>query len=268
MARPTKEGLDYFPLDVHLNDKIRLLEAKHGTIAFAIIIKIYQKIYGKYGYYCKFDDDICLLFASETIQNFDAVKTIINEAINRGIFNKNLYDKYHVLTSERIQETYFEAISRRKNVEVEGEYLLLADDRIPVNVSINGVNVNINKENAYTSTQSKVNKSKVNKSKEDDTPDCKQSNTKNTKPIKHKYGEYKNVLLSDDELEKLKIKFPLDWNQKIEDMSSGIEMRGYKYKSHYLAILKWANNDDSKNRTLLVDKTKPDWNKYNIGETV
>ena len=60
---------------------------------------------------------------------------------------------------------------------------------------------------------------------------------------KHKYGEYKNVLLTDDEVEKLKAKFP-DWEKRIETLSQGIELKGYKYKNHYLAILKWAERDD------------------------
>lgn len=62
---------------------------------------------------------------------------------------------------------------------------------------------------------------------------------------KHKYGEFKNVLLADDEVLKLKERFP-DYEKRIENMSSGIAMKGYKYKSHYLAILKWAEKDPPK----------------------
>ena len=67
-----------------------------------------------------------------------------------------------------------------------------------------------------------------------------------TKATKHKYGEYKNVLLTDDEYAKLQEKFPNDYMQKIENLSEGIALKGYKYKSHYLAILKWARNDNGK----------------------
>lgn len=66
------------------------------------------------------------------------------------------------------------------------------------------------------------------------------------KATKHKYGEYKNVLLTDDEYAKLQEKFPNDYMQKIENLSEGIALKGYKYKSHYLAILKWARNDSGK----------------------
>ena len=36
------------------------------------------------------------------------------------------------------------------------------------------------------------------------------------KPVRHKYGEYKNVLLSDEQMEKLKTEFPNDYQERIE----------------------------------------------------
>ena len=62
------------------------------------------------------------------------------------------------------------------------------------------------------------------------------------KQTKHKYGTYKNVLLTDRDIENLKQKFPNDYQEKIENLSEGIELKGYKYKNHYLAILKWEQN--------------------------
>ncbi len=53
------------------------------------------------------------------------------------------------------------------------------------------------------------------------------------------YGEYRNVLLSDDEHEKLKELCGEDLQGVIDHLSSYIEMKGYKVKSHYLAIRKW-----------------------------
>jgi hypothetical protein len=62
------------------------------------------------------------------------------------------------------------------------------------------------------------------------------------KPVKHKYGEYKNVLLTDDELDKLKSEYP-DWEARIERLSSYIASKGTKYKSHYATIRNWARKD-------------------------
>ena len=41
-----KSGLEYFPLDVVLDDKFELIEAEFGLTGFAVIVKLFQKIYG------------------------------------------------------------------------------------------------------------------------------------------------------------------------------------------------------------------------------
>ena len=57
---------------------------------------------------------------------------------------------------------------------------------------------------------------------------------------KHKYGEFKNVLLTDVELQKLNKDFGEEKTQRaIKYLDEAIEMKGYKYKSHYLAMRKW-----------------------------
>ena len=58
------------------------------------------------------------------------------------------------------------------------------------------------------------------------------------KASKHKYGEYKNVLLKDEELQKLKDLYD-NWKELITYLDEYIEMKGYKAKSHYLCIRKW-----------------------------
>ena len=64
---------------------------------------------------------------------------------------------------------------------------------------------------------------------------------------KHKYGEYKNVLLTDDELEKLKAEYA-DYLDRIERLSSYIASTGKAYKSHYATIRNWARADTEKGR--------------------
>ena len=67
------------------------------------------------------------------------------------------------------------------------------------------------------------------------------------KPTRHKYGFYKNVLLSDEELEKLKAEFPTDWADRIERLSDYIESKGAKYKNHLATIRMWARKDGEQN---------------------
>lgn len=65
---------------------------------------------------------------------------------------------------------------------------------------------------------------------------------KKDKPTKHKYGEYKNVLLTDEELEKLKTEYS-DYENRIERLSGYIASAGKAYKSHYATIRNWAKKD-------------------------
>lgn len=60
------------------------------------------------------------------------------------------------------------------------------------------------------------------------------------KPIKHKHGEYKHVLLTDKELAKLVEDFGQDIIDKsIKKLDEAIEEKGYKYKSHNLTLRRW-----------------------------
>ena len=61
-----------------------------------------------------------------------------------------------------------------------------------------------------------------------------------TKPMRHQYGEYKNVLLTDADVEKLKKEFPNDWDKRIERMSAYMASTGKSYKNHLATIRNWA----------------------------
>lgn len=73
--------------------------------------------------------------------------------------------------------------------------------------------------------------------------ELKKEKEKDNKPTRHKYGHYENVLLSDDDLEKLKSEFPKDWQNRIERLSEYIASSGKKYKSHLATIRSWARTE-------------------------
>lgn len=69
------------------------------------------------------------------------------------------------------------------------------------------------------------------------------------KPPKHKYGEYQNVLLTDDEYARLvKNKGQILIDQAIKFLDEYIEEKGYKSKSHNLAIQRWVIDAVKKQR--------------------
>ena len=160
-----KSGIDYFPLDVTLDAKFELVEAEFGLTGFGVVVHLLQEIYGKAGYYIEWTEEVALLFARKIGLGGSVVSEIVEASIRRGMFDKEKYDKYHVLTSQGIQKRYFEAVSRRKVLEVDFNILLVDAAQILQNVDIRAVNVNIFSKNADISKQSKVEKSKVEKSK-------------------------------------------------------------------------------------------------------
>ena len=153
-------GIPFVPLDVALDDKFALIEAEFGLKGFAVIVKIFQKIYGFQGYYCEWTNDVALLFAKDNCINSNAVSEIVKAAIKRGIFNSRLFEEYQILTSHGIQKRYLKAAERKARIELRKEYLLVKVDLNKKNVAILSENVTETDENV---TDLYVNKTKQNK---------------------------------------------------------------------------------------------------------
>lgn len=161
MARPIKEGLDYFPLDVDIDqdDKIALIEASHGLEGFGIVIKLLMKIYDN-SYFYKWGEKEQLLFSRRVNVNINKVNEVINDCIKWELFSSILFEQYKVLTSKGIQKRYLEAAARRKEVKFYSEYMLLNGSEVKEYKNL--VTVNINSVNDNISTQSKGKESKEN----------------------------------------------------------------------------------------------------------
>ncbi len=70
------------------------------------------------------------------------------------------------------------------------------------------------------------------------------------KEVKHKYGFYNHVLLTDKEYDNLIYDFGdrSIVNEWIKKLDEGIQIHGYKYKDHNLVIRKWKGNEDKKKK--------------------
>ena len=164
MARPIKQGLDYYPLDVgFLQDvKIRRIVRACGIQSIPVLISLLANIYRNDGYFLRWSPDMSFLIADELGVSEGAVTATVDKAVQVDFFNANMYECYGVLTSEGIQSRFFEAASRRREVRYDARFLL-----INVNVYKNLVNVDNNPVNVDDNPQSKVKESKVKESKEE-----------------------------------------------------------------------------------------------------
>lgn len=162
-----KCGLKTFPLSVDLDDGVKLVEAEFGLKGYAVVIKLYQAIYSR-GYYMKWDIDTQLLFMRDYCL-VEVGRSLLSEivacCVRRGVFESTLFDKYQILTSKRIQETFLTATKRSSQVVFEKEYALPIVYTFIENANKSGKTVNISFKNA-DSMYAKSDKGKERKEKE------------------------------------------------------------------------------------------------------
>ena len=170
---------------------------------------------------CK-DDDLSLLFLKKFLIPFESGIVVIKH-----------WKIHNYIRNDRYKETKYKEEKAALSLDENNSYTI----GIP-----NGYQMD---------TQDRLGKVRLGEESIDDnilpSPKAK-------KPIKHKYGEYNNVLLSDEDMEKLKTEFPYDWEDRIERLSSYIESTGKKYKNHLATIRNWARKDAEKQPTPIKEK--------------
>lgn len=255
MARPFKEGLEYFPLDCDIdqNDKIALIEAQHGIVGFGVAIKLLMKIYNN-SYFYEWTEKEQLLFSRRVNVNINEVNVIINDLVKWDFFDEKLFKDEKILTSKGIQRRYLEAVGRRQKVKMLKKYLLLDEDI--VNVYKNLVIVDINPfssgVNDNISTQSKVKKSKVKESKEKNNNCCSLYE-------KLGFGTINEVTLSDIDL--LIDEYTEIWVMDAMKEANAAGVRNLKYVTGILKNWKSKgrrnnNTNDSTRKNIRTSKIK------------
>ena len=131
MARPTKSSLDYFNLDCVQDDNLNFIEARHGVLGFAVVVKLWQKIYRNEGYYLPWKEINLYLFAREIGLEAEIIQQVLDSCMQPGIgiFSKELYGQYGILTSHGIQKRWLRIVkdARRRDVDILPEYNLLEE---------------------------------------------------------------------------------------------------------------------------------------------
>jgi len=155
MARTNKSGIDYFPFDIDFfnDEKIEFTSARFGVKGEVIAIRLLCKIY-RNGYYTEWNEDESTILAKRAGDGVSPtlVSDIVRELVKRGFFDKEIFDRFSILTSRGIQNRYFEATKRYKSIEVFKQFLLLDVSKFD-NVNIINLNVHINNENENINPQ-------------------------------------------------------------------------------------------------------------------
>lgn len=155
MARPNKQGLDYFPLDVGIfeNDKILAISGEFSVKGEIIVLRLLCEIY-RNGYFVEFSELLKNKLARLGGLSGGLVDEVVRKLVKYEFFDGFVFSEYNILTSKNIQKVYLEASKRRKDIDLS-QYWLLDE----VNVYINSPSSKIN---AHINAQNKEKESKVN----------------------------------------------------------------------------------------------------------
>jgi hypothetical protein len=164
MARPTRQGIDYFPYDVDLDqdDKLVMIISEFGFKGENLYTKLLAWIYKTNGYYTEWTEEVQLKFLGRYNYcgfSMSFIKEVVPRCIKWGLFDKTVFDAFQILTSERIQETWLEATRKRKECVIDENYRVL-----PVSSGIKTEETRITPEET---PQSKVKEIKEKKNNDD-----------------------------------------------------------------------------------------------------
>ena len=176
MARPTKQGLDYFPFDVgFFGDKnVRILKARYRADGIAVYVKLLCDVY-KEGYFLPVVDwdDYIFVIADEFGISTDKVEQVIaflqSHAMVR-VFNKEDeltgLDVDAVITSHGIQKRYATAMKSRRKKSVDeikrGFWILSKEEEDEISAFYkSGINDSLSEKNTDKSEKNKTKEKKV-----------------------------------------------------------------------------------------------------------
>lgn len=145
MARSGKVGIDYFSHDVDImqDNRIKIIKAKHGLLGYAVYLRLLEELYRDNGYYLQLSEDFNILFCDDNNLTIDVYILILNDCIEKGLFSQKLYKKHGIITSNRIQKNYCDAIQRRKDATFFKEYLLIKTaECLPEKIDVNIIGLN------------------------------------------------------------------------------------------------------------------------------
>lgn len=121
MARPRKQGIDYFPFDVDFfqDEKVVAIAGEFGLKGEITMIKLLCAVY-RNGYFVEWSEMMKYKLLTQLPGvSAELLDHIVLRLVKWGFFDKGLFDSASVLTSSGIQRRYFEAVKyRRQNADL------------------------------------------------------------------------------------------------------------------------------------------------------
>jgi len=126
LARPAKQGLDYFPHDTDAgwggDDKTDALIMLHGIEGYGIYFLLLERIYRSSNLEYEISatetgEENRQIFREKFHIPEDKLQSVLSTCLRRGLFNKELYDSNGVLTSDAIKRRSAGVLDKREKAK-------------------------------------------------------------------------------------------------------------------------------------------------------
>lgn len=205
MARPMKNGLDYFPFDVDFfsDRKIKRLRAAYGADGVNVYIYLLCEIY-RNGYYTVYDDDLVLDVSDELSIKSNLTTQILNYLFSRSllqVIEGRLAEPVKVITAASVQRRYQAAKKgAKRDIDVAARFWVLSEEdtedfiRLRPEGGSSGEKTGNSRKNPDSSREeptkeSKEKQSKENESKAEHTSSAQRDNSAEMEKLRYDYGE-------------------------------------------------------------------------------
>jgi len=226
MARPRKQTVDYFPHSCTHKTTMFILEQRYGNDGYAFWFKLLEMLGQAEGHYLDLNKPATWEFLqSKTRMTNGSCDEIIGLLARLEAIDAELWEQ-KVIWCQNFADNIAEAY-RNRAVEMPQRPSFQCKKPRATDVST-----------AETCKKS-ANEMKLDEMKLDEMSISPESQ-------RRRYGEFQNVLLTDEEFTKLTEKLGYRTGAEIEKLSAYMKSKGKRYKDHYATILSWTRRDDGK----------------------
>lgn len=126
MARPLKQGIDYFSFDVDFfeDEKIEPISGEFGIKGEIIVIRLLCAVY-RNGYFAMWNEQLKMTLANRCKVSSDLIEQVVSRLVKWGFVDESLFNSAKIITSKGIQKRFQEATRKRKYDYSSLDYWLL-----------------------------------------------------------------------------------------------------------------------------------------------
>ena len=142
-----KKGIEYRPIVCYFDDDTKLMIARLGLAGYGCLQLLHNKMSMENGYYIEWNERKQSLFALDIYEkDVKVIKNCVQYCLENGIFDKEMYEKHHILTSLDIQRNYKQITQKRINQWHAPQYVYpeLLDSATPTAVECGYISKNDN----------------------------------------------------------------------------------------------------------------------------